>query len=101
MLDLTQNEDAPLERETVDLELVAHAAAEAIAPLAKAKQLDLAVEMAGTAGTVVGDSRRLRQVIEHLLRHAIAGTPRRAACCSISTATRGSHGSSSRTTARA
>ncbi len=75
VLDLTQNEGAPLERESVDLELIAHAAAEAIGALAKSKQIDLAVEMPGTAGTVTGDPRRLRQVIEHLLRHAIAGTP--------------------------
>ncbi|WP_431470684.1 ATP-binding protein [Sphingosinithalassobacter sp. LHW66-3] len=75
VLDLTQNEGAPLERGPVDLELTAHAAAEAIAPLAKAKQLDLAVEVQGSAGVVTGDARRLRQVVEHLLRHAIAGTP--------------------------
>ncbi|RYY35008.1 MAG: ATP-binding protein, partial [Sphingomonadales bacterium] len=29
----------------------------------------------GSAGSVIGDVRRLRQVIEHLLRHAVAGTP--------------------------
>ncbi|QIG80054.1 PAS domain-containing sensor histidine kinase [Stakelama tenebrarum] len=75
VLDLTQNEDAPMERASVDLELVANAGAEAIVPLARAKQIDLAVEVQGSAGLVTGDMRRLRQVVEHLLRHAIGGTP--------------------------
>lgn len=75
VLDLTQSEGAPLEKGPVDLELAANAAAEAIAPLAKAKKIDLVVEDAGSAGIVTGDLRRLRQVIEHLLRHAVACTP--------------------------
>jgi signal transduction histidine kinase len=75
VLDLTRNEGTPLERESVDLELAAYAAAETIAPLARAKGIDLAVELAGTAGSVTGDPKRLREVIEHLLRHAVAGTP--------------------------
>jgi len=77
VLDLTQSEGAPLERVPVDLELGANSAAEAIAPLAKAKAIELVVEDTGTAGTVTGDPRRLRQVIEHLLRHAVASTPER------------------------
>jgi len=75
VLDLTRSEAAPLERLPVDLELAAHAAAETVAPAARAKGIDLAVEMAGTAGSVTGDPQRLREVIEHLLRHAVAGTP--------------------------
>ncbi|AJP74319.1 PAS domain-containing sensor histidine kinase [Sphingomonas hengshuiensis] len=75
VLDLTQSEGAPLERRPVDLEMIAHGAAEAVAPLAKAKAIELVVEDAGTAGTVTGDPRRLRQVIEHLLRHAVGATP--------------------------
>ncbi|MDF7776543.1 PAS-domain containing protein [Sphingomonas sp. AOB5] len=75
VLDLTGSEGKPLERETVDMELAAHNAAETVAPLAKAKGIDLAVEMAGTAGSVTGDAKRIRQIIEHLLRHAVAGTP--------------------------
>jgi signal transduction histidine kinase len=77
VLDLTQNEGAPLEKAAVDLELTAQGAAEAVAPLAKAKGIELVVEDTGTAGSVKGDSRRIRQVIEHLLRHAVAGTPDR------------------------
>jgi signal transduction histidine kinase len=75
VLDLTQSEGAPLERAAVDIEIAAHNAAEAVAPLAKAKTIDLVVEDTGTAGAVTGDPRRIRQVIEHLLRHAVAGTP--------------------------
>ncbi|NVL78568.1 ATP-binding protein, partial [Escherichia coli] len=33
------------------------------------------VEDAGSAGSITGDARRIRQVIEHLLRHAVAATP--------------------------
>ncbi|WP_213981969.1 PAS domain-containing sensor histidine kinase [Sphingomonas sp. dw_22] len=75
VLDLTQSEGAPLEKGPVDIELTANNAAEVIAPLAKAKSIDLVVEDLGTAGIVNGDARRLRQVVEHLLRHAVAGTP--------------------------
>lgn len=75
VLDLTQSEGAPLERVPVDLELAANSAAEAIAPIAKAKSIELVVEDKGTVGTVPGDPRRLRQVIEHLLRNAVAHTP--------------------------
>ncbi|MBO9712870.1 PAS domain-containing sensor histidine kinase [Sphingomonas sp.] len=75
VLDLTQNEGAPLERERVDLELSAHAAAEVVRPLAKEKSIDLAVEVQGSAGTMTGDPARIRQLVEHLLRNAISGTP--------------------------
>ena len=75
VLDLTQSEGAPLDKVPVDLEIAAHNAAEAVAPLAKAKAIELVVDDTGTAGAVTGDPRRIRQVIEHLLRHAVAGTP--------------------------
>jgi signal transduction histidine kinase len=75
VLDLTQNEGAALEKAPVDIEHAAHNAAEAVAPLAKAKGIELVVEDAGSAGSITGDARRIRQVIEHLLRHAVAATP--------------------------
>jgi signal transduction histidine kinase len=37
--------------------------------------LDFAVEVARSTGRVTGDAKRLREVIEHLLRHAVAATP--------------------------
>jgi len=73
VLDLTLDGDAPLELREVDLEGVAFGAAEAVAPLAKQKGLDFAIEVAPSAGLVKGDARRLRQAIEHLLRHAALG----------------------------
>ena len=75
VLDLTQSEGAPLEKAPVDIEIAAQNAAEAVAPLAKAKGIELVVEDAGSAGSITGDARRIRQVIEHLLRHAVAATP--------------------------
>ncbi|WNO52734.1 sensor histidine kinase [Stakelama saccharophila] len=71
VLDLTEGDDADLERERVDLELLARAAADAIAPLATDNGVELALEVDGTAGSVIGDQRRLGQVVEHLLRHSL------------------------------
>ncbi|ODP37348.1 PAS domain-containing sensor histidine kinase [Sphingomonas turrisvirgatae] len=75
VLDLTR--DDTMEKTGVDLELAAQAAAESVMPQAKAKRIDLAVEIDGTAGTVRGDRRRIRQAIEHLLRNAVAALPER------------------------
>lgn len=76
VLDLTRNDgDAPpLERSDVDLAALARSAAETIEPLAKAKQIDFAIEVAPSTGSVKGDGRRLRQALENLLRHAVAET---------------------------
>ncbi|WP_404339661.1 ATP-binding protein [Sphingomonas sp. MMS12-HWE2-04] len=74
VLDLTQHEDAPLEQAAVDLELAASGAAEVVAPIAKGKKIELVVDNTGTVGTVTGDPKRLRQVIENLLRHAVTCT---------------------------
>ena len=74
VLDLTREDDG-VARGSVDLELTAGAAAEAVAPAAQAKRIELAVEVQGSAGTTLGDARRIRQTIEHLLRNAIANTP--------------------------
>ncbi len=74
VLDLTGNEGRR-ERLPVDMEGVAAAAAESVAAQAKAGRLALAIEVEGSAGRVKGDRMRLRQTIEHLLRHAIGGTP--------------------------
>lgn len=75
VLDLTQNEDFEPARKPVDLELLAHAASESHADRIRAKQLDFAVEITGSAGSVAGEQRRLRQAIEHVLSHAIGHTP--------------------------
>ena len=76
VLDLTQGdgEDA-LERVDVDLGTVARAAAATVKPAAQRREVDFAVEVLRSAGRVTGDARRLREAIEHLLRHAIAAVP--------------------------
>ncbi|MFN3433718.1 MAG: PAS-domain containing protein [Sphingomonas sp.] len=76
VLDLTQGGDeAEIERLDVDLAATARAAAQTVMPAAKRRKLDFAVELARSTGRVTGDPRRLREVIEHLLRHAVASTP--------------------------
>jgi signal transduction histidine kinase len=74
VLDLTnESEQKRVERLDVDLETTAYSAAETIAPLAKRKKIDFAIEVAPSTGSVKGDAKKLRQMIEHLLRHAVAG----------------------------
>jgi signal transduction histidine kinase len=74
VLNLTEGDQNRIERLDVDLETTAYNAAETIAPLAKRKRIDFAIEVAPSTGTVKGDAKKLRQMIEHLLRHAVAGT---------------------------
>jgi signal transduction histidine kinase len=71
VLDLTEGSQARMERLDVDLETIAYSAAEAVGPIAKRKKLDFAIEIAPSTGTVKGDAKRLRQMVEHLLRHAV------------------------------
>ena len=75
VLDLTQAEGkAPvLEMLEVDLDTVARAAADTVAPLATKRGLDFAVDVLPSTGATKGDAKRLQQVVEHLLRHAVAG----------------------------
>ncbi|WP_010217362.1 sensor histidine kinase [Sphingomonas sp. PAMC 26621] len=76
VLDLTQAEGgtAVLDKRDVDLTVTAQAAAASVAPLVAKRKLDFAVELQPSIGHVFGDARRLQQMIEHLLRHAVAGT---------------------------
>ena len=78
VLDLTRGDgggNAETVREDVDLAATARAAADTVAPAAKRRKLDFAIELARSAGRVNGDPKRLREAIEHLLRHAVAATP--------------------------
>jgi signal transduction histidine kinase len=72
VLDLAENAQ-PIERRDVDIESLAHAAAESVATAAKRKKIDFAIEVAPSTGTVRGDQKKLQQMVEHLLRHAVAG----------------------------
>lgn len=76
VLDLTRQGETPeLDRTDVDLTTVARAAANAVKPLVERNRLDFAVELGNSLGNAYGDARRLQQVLENLLRHAIATTP--------------------------
>ncbi|MEG3166878.1 PAS-domain containing protein [Sphingomonas sp. LB3N6] len=77
VLDLTRAESdrAETDRTDVDLANTVRAAAETILPSAKRRKLDFAVEVARSTGRVNGNPKRLKEVVEHLLRHAVAATP--------------------------
>jgi signal transduction histidine kinase len=76
VLDLTQGDTqgVVLERERVDIAGMCRAAAEALRVRAdeKGQKLELALEP--SAGSVIGDARRLRESVEHILRNAVAYT---------------------------
>jgi signal transduction histidine kinase len=74
VLDLTQVGSETLEREPVDLADLCRAAVATVQPIASEKSQKLEAEIAPSAGAVVGDSRRLRESIEHVLGNAIAYT---------------------------
>ena len=77
VLDLTQGneeERAPA-RTDVDMAAVARAAAARVRDAATRRRVDFAVEVQRSAGRVTGDEKRLREAVEHLLRHAIAAVP--------------------------
>ena len=76
VLDLTSSEEATVtERVDVDLGATVRAAAETLLPTIKRRKIDFAVEVARSAGRVTGDARRLKEAVEHLLRHSAASTP--------------------------
>ncbi|WP_294194815.1 PAS domain-containing sensor histidine kinase [uncultured Sphingomonas sp.] len=77
VLDLTSTDSGarPLERADIDVAAVARAAVDALRATAKRHQVDLSVEMQRSAGRLTGDARRIREVVEHLLRRAIGTAP--------------------------
>lgn len=77
VLDLAKGQEGAAALACADIAIadVAQAAISAVAPLVATRKLDFAVELDGSAGRVSGDARRLAQVIENLLRHAVSGTP--------------------------
>ena len=76
VLDLTQAEGGTvtLDKREVDLIVTSQAAAASVAGLASKRKLDFVTDLQPSTGHVFGDARRLQQMVEHLLRHAIAGT---------------------------
>ena len=64
-----------IEREPVDFALVVREAAEAVAADVDAKKLTLITDLDDAAGEVLGEARRLQQVVSNLLLNAIKFTP--------------------------
>ena len=76
VLDLTSaGETVETQRVDVDLGATVRAAAETLQPTIKRRKIDFAVEVARSAGRVTGDARRLKEAVEHLLRHSASSTP--------------------------
>ncbi len=78
VLDLTQGDAGglPMERKPVDLVEMATRASGACAGLVNAKSIEFATDIQPGAGTIIGDSKRLRQALDHLLRNALTYTPK-------------------------
>ncbi len=76
VLDLTRSEDPPKkdERTEIDIEQTARSMAAKLDGLITTKKLDFAIEIAPSSGRINGDVKRIGQVIENMLRHAISGT---------------------------
>lgn len=76
VLDLTQGAkgEVALERERVDLAGLVRTVAEQMEPAAKAKRLRFKVVIGEGTGSLLGDHRRLRESLEHVLRNAVAYT---------------------------
>ncbi len=77
VLDLSQVDanSPPISRQPVDLMALTRTAAAAFADSAQARGLSLAVQIDPSVGTVLGDHKRLRQAVDHLLKNAVAYTP--------------------------
>jgi signal transduction histidine kinase len=77
LLDITQSETGslPMAAEPVDVVRIAAAAAEEAQMAADEKNITFVAQIDPKLGEVVGDERRLRQALDHLLRNAIIYTP--------------------------
>ncbi|MBA2635762.1 MAG: PAS-domain containing protein [Sphingomonas sp.] len=76
VLDLTQSDTRgiPLDRDRVDVAGLCKSAIEKVGPRVAEKGQKLVSEIADSAGFVIGDARRLRESIEHVLGNALAYT---------------------------
>ena len=79
VLDLTQGDrrGVVLDRERIDIGGLCRAVAEAIEPRVLERKQKLSLAIDPSAGVVIGDARRLRESIEHVVRNAVAYTPNR------------------------
>ena len=76
VLDLTQGDrkGVVLEKERIDMAGLVRAATETLSQRAAEKKQKLDIVVDGSTGVVIGDSRRLRESIEHVLRNAVSYT---------------------------
>ena len=76
VLDLTQGDTrgVVLERERVDIAGMCRAAAKALAERVESKGQALEIDIEPNTGSVIGDARRLRESVEHILRNAVSYT---------------------------
>ncbi|MFC7537494.1 ATP-binding protein [Sphingomonas sp. GCM10030256] len=74
VLDLTQGARSAmvLDRDRIDLAGLARSVVDKMEPAAAEKALQLDSRIEPSAGVVVGDARRIREALEHLLRNAFA-----------------------------
>ncbi|HVF37401.1 MAG TPA: PAS-domain containing protein [Sphingomicrobium sp.] len=74
VLDLTQGDTqgVTLERERVDVAGMCRAAAEALRDRINDKNQALELSIDASTGSLIGDARRLRESVEHILRNAVA-----------------------------
>jgi signal transduction histidine kinase len=79
VLDLTQGDrrGVVLEKERIDMAGLVKAATESLAGKAAEKKQKLDLSVDGSTGGVIGDSRRIRESIEHVLRNSVSYTPDR------------------------
>ena len=77
ILDLTQSEadGLPMAAEEVDLQVLCDEAVNAAGEVASRRGHELVAEIDWSVGGVIGDGRRLRQAVDHVLRNAIHYTP--------------------------
>jgi signal transduction histidine kinase len=76
VLDLAQGEQRAvvIEHERIDLAGLARSVVERMEGAATAKGLRLETKIESSTGVVIGDARRLRESLEHVIRNAIAYT---------------------------
>jgi signal transduction histidine kinase len=79
VLDLTQGDAGglPMDRKSLDLAEMATRASGACAGLIHAKGIEFVTDIHANAGVIMGDAKRLRQALDHLLRNALTYTPKK------------------------
>ena len=76
VLDLTQGEKGPppIEHERIDMAGLTRSVVDRLQATADAKKQEVVTEIDSETGVVIGDARRLREALEHVLSNALAYT---------------------------